>query len=60
MSDIPREFVFTRYPARQGHAWLRTAYNMFSRHRGPWVVLVLGYFSRCCSFASSRMWDPWP
>jgi hypothetical protein len=37
MSDIPREFVFTRYPGKQGTAWLRTAYNMFSQHRGPWV-----------------------
>jgi hypothetical protein len=44
MSDIPREFVFTRYPGKQGTAWLRTAYNMFARHRGPWVMLVLGYF----------------
>ena len=44
MSDIPREFVFTRYPGKQGMAWLRTAYNMFSQHRGPWVMLVLGYF----------------
>lgn len=44
MSDIPREFVFTRYPARQGLAWLRTAYNMFSQHRGAWVMLVLAYF----------------
>ena len=24
MSDVPREFVFTRYPARQGIVWLRT------------------------------------
>ena len=44
MSDIPREFVFTRYPAKQGVAWLRTAYSMFSQHRGAWVMLVLGYF----------------
>jgi hypothetical protein len=44
VTDIPREFVFTRYPGKQGMAWLRTAYNMFSRHRGAWVMLVLGYF----------------
>ena len=44
MTDIPREFVYTRYPAKQGMAWLRTAYNMFSQHRGPWVMLVLAYF----------------
>jgi hypothetical protein len=42
--DIPREFVFTRYPAKQGTVWLRTAYTMFSQHRGAWVMLVLGYF----------------
>jgi hypothetical protein len=44
VTGIPREFVFTRYPGKQGVAWLRTAYHMFSRHRGPWVMLVLGYF----------------
>jgi len=43
MSDIPREFVFTRYPGRQGTVWLRTAYHMFTQHRGPWVLLVLAY-----------------
>jgi hypothetical protein len=44
MSDVPREFVFTRYPGRQGMVWLRTAYVMFKQHRAPWVMLVLGYF----------------
>ncbi len=44
MTDVPREFVFTRYPARQGMAWLRTAYAMFGRHRAPWIMLVMGYF----------------
>lgn len=44
MSDIPREFVFTRYPAKQGMAWLRAAYQMFSQHRAPWLLLVLTYF----------------
>lgn len=44
VSDIPREFVFTRYPGRQGMAWLRAAYSMFKQHRAPWVMLVLGYF----------------
>ena len=43
MSDIPREFVFTRYPGKQGTVWLRTAYNMFKQHRGPWVMVVLAY-----------------
>jgi hypothetical protein len=45
MTDIPREFVFTRYPGKQGSAWLRMAYHMFSRHRGPWVVIVVGYIA---------------
>lgn len=44
MSDIPREFVFTRYPARQGFVWLTAAYSMFKAHRLAWVVLVLAYF----------------
>jgi hypothetical protein len=44
MSDVPREFVFTRYPARQGMVWLATAYTMFKAHRLAWVVLVLAYF----------------
>ena len=43
MSDIPREFVFTRYPGKQGTAWLRTAYHMFRQHRGAWVMLVMAY-----------------
>ncbi|MFO1413246.1 MAG: BPSS1780 family membrane protein [Burkholderiales bacterium] len=44
MSDIPRDFVFTRYPARQGMAWLAAAYAMFRQHRRQWIMLVLGYF----------------
>lgn len=44
MSDVPREFVFTRYPARQGAVWLATAYAMFKAHRLAWVLLVLAYF----------------
>lgn len=44
MSDIPREFLFTRYPARQGMAWLAAAYAMFRTHRLQWIMLVLGYF----------------
>lgn len=43
MSDIPREFVFTRYPARQGAVWLRMAYVLFGKHRAPWVVVFVGY-----------------
>jgi len=44
MSDVPREFVYTSYPARQGMAWLRSAYTMFSQQRAGWVLLVVGYF----------------
>ncbi|MFO1396118.1 MAG: BPSS1780 family membrane protein [Burkholderiales bacterium] len=44
MSDAPREFTFTRYPARQGMAWLAAAYAMFRVHRKEWVLLVVGYF----------------
>jgi hypothetical protein len=44
MSGVPREFVFTRYPARQGLVWLAAAYSMFKAQRLPWVLLVLGYF----------------
>jgi hypothetical protein len=44
MSVGPREFLFTRYPARQGIAWLATAYQMFKVHRLAWVALVLAYF----------------
>jgi hypothetical protein len=44
MSGVPREFVFTRYPARQGMVWLVTAYTMFKAHRLAWVMLVLAYF----------------
>ena len=43
MSDIPREFVFTRYPARQGMVWLRMAYQLFGQHRAPWFVVFVGY-----------------
>jgi hypothetical protein len=43
MSDIPREFVFTRYPARQGMVWLRMAYVLFSKHRASWIVVFVGY-----------------
>jgi len=43
MNDVPREFVFTRYPGRQGVVWLRMAYTMFSQKRGPWVLLYLAY-----------------
>lgn len=44
MNAVPREFVFTRYPARQGMVWLTAAFAMFRKQRLAWVVLVLAYF----------------
>ena len=44
MSNIPREFLFTRYDARQGIVWLAQAYAMFKQQRLAWVVLLLAYY----------------
>ena len=44
MNDDPREFVFTRYEARHGIAWLKQAYVLFSRKRLPWIMLLLTYY----------------
>ncbi len=44
MSDDPREFVFTRYDARHGMAWLAQAYALFRQRRLSWVVLLLAYY----------------
>ncbi len=44
MSDVPREFVFNRYPARQGMVWLAGAWAMFRQQRLAWIVLLLGYY----------------
>jgi hypothetical protein len=44
VNDDPREFVFTRYDARHGMAWLVQAYSLFSRKRLPWVLLLLTYY----------------
>jgi hypothetical protein len=44
MSDVPREFVFTRYPGAKGIVWLRAAYAMWKQHRMPWVFLIVAYF----------------
>jgi len=42
--DDPREFVFTRYDARHGIAWLGQAYALFSRKRLPWILLLVTYY----------------
>jgi len=44
VSDDPREFVFTRYDARHGVAWLAQAYALFRQRRLSWVVLLLAYY----------------
>ena len=44
MNDDPRDFVFTRYEARHGIAWLAQAYALFSRKRLPWIMLLLTYY----------------
>jgi hypothetical protein len=44
MSNVPREFLFTRYDARQGIVWLTQAYGMFKQQRLAWVVLLLAYY----------------
>jgi hypothetical protein len=44
VNDDPREFVFTRYEARHGMAWLSQAFALFSRKRLPWVLLLLTYY----------------
>ncbi len=44
MSDIPVNFLFTRYDARQGSVWLHRAFTMFMRARLSWTILLLAYF----------------
>lgn len=44
MSGVPREFVFNRFPARQGVVWLANAFSMFRQQRLAWVVLLLAYY----------------
>jgi len=44
VNDDPRDFVFTRYEARHGIAWLAQAYALFSRKRLPWIMLLLTYY----------------
>ncbi len=44
MARVPREFLFTRYDARQGMVWLAQAYAMFKQRRLAWVVLLMGYY----------------
>jgi hypothetical protein len=44
VNDDPREFVFTRYEARYGVAWLVQAYALFRRSRLRWVALLLAYY----------------
>ena len=45
MSHVPRDFVFNRFEAKRGFAWLAQAYAMFSKQRLMWVVLLLAYYA---------------
>ena len=44
MKDVPSDFLFTRYDARQGSVWLHRAFTMFMRARLSWTLLLLAYF----------------
>ena len=39
-----KDIVFTRYDGRRGAAWLAESYAMLSKHRVPWLGLVVGYY----------------
>ncbi|MDE2003606.1 MAG: hypothetical protein KGJ25_08775 [Betaproteobacteria bacterium] len=39
-----KDIVFTRYDGRRGAAWLAESYAMLSKHRVPWLALVVGYY----------------
>jgi hypothetical protein len=39
-----KDIVFTRYDGRRGVAWLAESYAMLSKHRVPWLSLVVGYY----------------
>jgi len=45
VKDDPREFVFTRYEAKHGLAWLAQAFALFRRKPFPWILLLLAYYS---------------
>jgi uncharacterized membrane protein len=59
MSDVPREFVFTRFPARQGTVWLRSAYLMFRQHPAPWAMLVLAYVAAIVAVSAIPVAGPY-
>ncbi|HEV2220192.1 MAG TPA: BPSS1780 family membrane protein [Casimicrobiaceae bacterium] len=40
-----KDIVFTRYDGRRGAAWLAESYAMLSKHRVPWLGLVVGYYA---------------
>jgi hypothetical protein len=44
MSDPARDVVFVRHDAQRGVVWLRQAFAMLSRHRVPWLMLLLLYY----------------
>ena len=39
-----KDIVFTRYDGRRGVTWLAESFAMLSKHRVPWLVLVVAYY----------------
>lgn len=39
-----KDIVFTRYDGRRGVGWLAESYAMLSKHRVPWLSLVVAYY----------------
>ena len=44
MANDARDIAYTRYEGRRGIGWLTESYRMFSRHRLPWIGMLLGYY----------------
>ena len=42
--DAPRDVVFTVHQARRGLAWLKDAWELFSRARAPWLLMLGTYY----------------
>lgn len=40
-----RDVAFTRHGARRGLDWLRSAFDMLSRHRIRWILIVVVYYA---------------
>lgn len=44
MTPVAPEVAVARLPAERGAQWLRDAWGMVSRARGPWLLLLLLYY----------------